>query len=411
MRFGFVSTRFAGTDGVSLESAKWAEVLKQSGHDIYWFCGLSDRPAEITQVVPEAHFEHPDIIALNETIWEKDTLSTTVNATVEKIRRRLREKIREFIDTRKIDVLVPQNTLTIPMNIPLGLALADIIRETGIPTIAHHHDFYWERDRFTGNATKPWLVEAFPPVLPSIKHVVINSAAKRDLESRFSIGATVIPNVMNFTEAAIASDDYAADLRERIGLLDTDRLILQPTRIIPRKGIELSIELLARLSDERNKLIISHDSGDEGHQYLDSLRQLADSKNVDLRLIGNLISTERTFAVDGSKLYTLEDLYPVADFVTFPSLYEGFGNALLEAIHFGKPLLVNRYSVFIEDIEPVGLNLISIDGSITNESVDDVSKWLEAPPDPARNREIASRHFGYGVLQHRLKDLLESLNK
>jgi hypothetical protein len=36
---GFVSTRFAGNDGVSLEAAKWAEVLEASGHRCYWFAG------------------------------------------------------------------------------------------------------------------------------------------------------------------------------------------------------------------------------------------------------------------------------------------------------------------------------------------------------------------------------------
>lgn len=42
-RIGFVSTRFAGTDGVSLEAAKWAEVLEQEGHECYWFAGELDR--------------------------------------------------------------------------------------------------------------------------------------------------------------------------------------------------------------------------------------------------------------------------------------------------------------------------------------------------------------------------------
>jgi hypothetical protein len=28
---GFVSTRFAGTDGVTLESSKWAEIMKKTG--------------------------------------------------------------------------------------------------------------------------------------------------------------------------------------------------------------------------------------------------------------------------------------------------------------------------------------------------------------------------------------------
>ena len=40
---GFVSTRFAGTDGVSLEAAKWSETLQKSGHRCFWFAGELDR--------------------------------------------------------------------------------------------------------------------------------------------------------------------------------------------------------------------------------------------------------------------------------------------------------------------------------------------------------------------------------
>ena len=58
--------------------------------------------------------------------------------------------------------------------------------------------------------------------------------------------------------------------------------------------------------------------------------------------------------LEGKKVYTLWDLYHHADFVTYPSIYEGFGNALLEAIYFRKACLINRYSIFIRDIEPKG---------------------------------------------------------
>jgi len=34
----------------------------------------------------------------------------------------------------------------------------------------------------------------------------------------------------------------------------------------------------------------------------------------------------------------------------YPSLFEGFGNAFLEAVYYRKPMLVNRYSIFIADI-------------------------------------------------------------
>ena len=54
-----------------------------------------------------------------------------------------------------------------------------------------------------------------------------------------------------------------------------------------------------------------------------------------------------------------------ADFVTYPSLYEGFGNALLEAIYFRKPVLINRYSIFVRDIEPKGFRLLTMDGFVT----------------------------------------------
>ena len=53
---GFISTRFAGQDGVSLESAKWAEVLWEDRHISYWYSGQSDRDPGISFVVPEAYF-------------------------------------------------------------------------------------------------------------------------------------------------------------------------------------------------------------------------------------------------------------------------------------------------------------------------------------------------------------------
>ena len=51
--------------------------------------------------------------------------------------------------------------------------------------------------------------------------------------------------------------------------------------------------------------------------------------------------------------------------VTYPSLYEGFGNAFLEAVYFHKPILVNRYSVYIVDIEPKGFEVVAMDGFLT----------------------------------------------
>ena len=100
-----------------------------------------------------------------------------------------------------MDLLVPRNALAIPMNLPLGLALTEFIAETGIHTFARHHDFYWERQRFVVNAVHDILDATFPPSLPSIKHVVINSPARSELAQRKGIAASMVANVFDFDSA------------------------------------------------------------------------------------------------------------------------------------------------------------------------------------------------------------------
>jgi len=58
---GFISTRFAGTDGVSLETEKWARVFEKERYHCFYFAGELDRPAAQSYLVPEAHFQHPEI--------------------------------------------------------------------------------------------------------------------------------------------------------------------------------------------------------------------------------------------------------------------------------------------------------------------------------------------------------------
>lgn len=403
MNVGFVSTRFAGTDGVSLESLKWAEVLGRMGHRCFWFSGLSDRPEESSVVVPEAHFAHPEIEAIAAAVWGNDILPVETAAAVELHRKGLRAALCQFMDRFAIDLLVPQNAITIPMNLPLGLALADLIREAGIPSLAHHHDFYWERERFSGAAALPFLEEAFPPNLPGIAHAVIHSGAKSELKSRFGIDAVLVPNVMEFEQPPPVSRWTRAELLSRIGFGPDDRIILQPTRVVPRKGIEHAIELVHRLGDPRNRLVVSHEAGDEGLVYRDELLAMAGETGVPLLFLE---------PGDASQPL-LGDLYHHADFVTFPSLYEGFGNALLEAVWFRKPVLVNRYPVYRCDLEPCGFRFVTMDGAVDEAVVGAVRERL-ADPERTRveteaNAAIAREHFGYTVLRERVAELLDRL--
>ncbi|HHC72884.1 MAG TPA: glycosyltransferase family 1 protein, partial [Thiotrichales bacterium] len=147
-RIGFISTRFAGTDGVSLESAKWAEVLWEDRHVSFWYGGRLDRAPDVSMCIPEAWFQHPDSAWINDHLWGANRRTPRLTRRIRDLTAYLKETLHEFVDRFDISVLVIENVLTIPMHVPLGLAVAEFLAETELPAIAHHHDFYWERSRF-----------------------------------------------------------------------------------------------------------------------------------------------------------------------------------------------------------------------------------------------------------------------
>ena len=407
---GFVSTRFAGTDGVTLEASKWSSVFKTCGHRHFWFAGLLDRSPERSFLVPEAFFQHEKNRWIDQQIFGKKRRDPAVSDAIFDLKTYLKKQLNEFIRAFNIHLLVAENILTIPMHIPLGIALTEIIAEKQIPTIAHHHDFYWERTRFAVNAVGDYLRMAFPPKLPGIEHVVINSAAQEELALRTGISSIIIPNVLDFENPFQINEKQTEAFWQSIGLQKNDVKIVQPTRIIQRKGIEHAIQLVEELNDPRYKLIISHEAGDEGFEYAEWLKQDARQRGVDLRLVNIHMSDPMNPDVNHKETCSLWDVYPHADFITYPSLYEGFGNAFLEAVYFRKPLLINRYATFVQDIEPKGFDLIVMDGYLTHKTVLSVKEVLESSDRRIKmvdtNYGIASQHYSYHLLRRWLNIML-----
>lgn len=408
-RIGFVSTRFSGTDGVSLESAKWARILWDHRHVSYWYAGKLDRDPGASMLVPEAYFYDRDNVWINERAFGIRQRLPELTRKIYEVAEHLKHTLYEFKTQFEIDILVVENALCLPMHIPLGVAITHFIAETATPTIAHHHDFYWERPRFSVNAVEDFLTMAFPPTLPSLQHVTINSFAQEDLSWRKGASSILVPNVLDF-ETAPPEEPAETDFRQRIGLEEDDIMLLQPTRVVPRKGIEHSIALVSQLKNPKCKLVVSHESGDEGLEYQDSLIELAEQSGVDLRFVhAQLPSANRSGIAEGPGI-SLAEVYAQADLITYPSLYEGFGNALLEAFYYRKPVLVNRYSIFISDIEPKGFKVITMNGFLTRNVLEQVRKVIA---DKKYRNEMVDHNFGlgkkffsYSVLRRRLRSLI-----
>ncbi|MFV2070700.1 MAG: glycosyltransferase family 1 protein, partial [Pirellulales bacterium] len=82
----------------------------------------------------------------------------------------------------------------------------------------------------------------------------------------------------------------------------------------------------------------------------------------------------------------------------------------LEAFYFRKPVLVNRYSIFINDIEPKGFRVISMDGYLTRDTVDQVRRVIEdrtyREEMVHHNYEQGKAFFSYSVLRRCLRALI-----
>jgi len=410
-RIGFVGTRFTGTDGVSLETRKWAEVLKRLGQEVYYFAGVSDQPQEISFVVPEAHFLHADVKKIADISYRSNTRPPEITRLTHELRSYLKERLYEFIRKYDIELLIAENSLSIPMHIPLGLALTEVIAETGLPVIGHHHDFAWERKRFLVNCIGDYLEMAFPPRLPNIQHVVINSLAATEMGKRRGMNVSVIPNVMDFDNPPAPPDDYTVSLRADLGIGPDEGFFLQPTRPLQRKGIEYALELIRRL-ETNTQLVISHAGGDEGDEYVEHVRVLARLMDVRVNFVSGIIKTERGTTKDGRKVYTLDDVYPQADLVTYPSLLEGFGNAFLEAVFFRRPIFVNNYTIYSIDIKPKGFRTVEFNGYVNKETLKHVKKVLEdrefAQEMSEHNYQLAKQYYSYTVLERQLHMLLHT---
>jgi hypothetical protein len=401
MKVGFVSTRFAGLDGVSLEAAKLVPAIEDAGHDVVWFAGeLGDAFAPGVEY-PPVHFDTPENAALQRRAFGSGGAQPDLEAEILELAAGLKPHIVRFLRDFDVDVAYVHNALSIPMQLPVAVALTQALVENGTRAVGHHHDFAWERAHFADCAVPRILEEYFPPVWEGMSHVVINSLAQRSLAERKGVGSTLIPNILDFERGPQRAADGTA-FRRAAGIADDAMLLLQPTRVLKRKGIESTIRLAAALGPPA-VVAFSH-AADRDVEYWNRLVGLAEELRVEMRF-------HDTVPEDSPDSPWLGDAFAAADLVCFPSIQEGFGNALVEALFFKRPLFVNRYDVYAADIAPMGVQAVEMDGDVNRDVVEEVRDLLASPAEieamVEHNYRVGTEHLSHQVVRERLIPLLE----
>lgn len=442
-RIAICHFRIGYTDGVSLEIEKWKNVLEKIGHTIYLLAGQSSNP-EVT-VIPQLGCDSHEINRIYRNSFQLLNDFPSEEALcqeIHKIASEIEEKIYSFLKEFSIELLDIENIWSLPLNIPAAIALYRIIDSAGIKVVSHNHDFFWERPCFnypTCKVIRDILDNYYPPRHKLINHTVINSLAQDELKKRRGIHSTVIPNILDFEGLEWKADDYNYNFKKALGLNQRDIVILQATRIVPRKGIELAIDLVKELAkpenlllmkekglydkrvvDKKSRVVLVFPNLIEDIDYFKLLEEKIKEDNINALFINDLVDAKRKIE-NKRKIYSLWDTYVFADLVSYPSLYEGWGNQLLEAIRAKLPIVLFEYEVYRKDIKPAGFKVISLGNRLIGKDIwglnkIDYSYIREASQEAIRlltdlpyRQKIVEHNFSLGKQFYSLTTLREYL--
>ena len=161
------------------------------------------------------------------------------------------------------------------------------------------------------------------------KIICVSEQCRRDILEDYRLppnDVIVIRNGVNLDRFTPANrDSRSAGIRRDLGATEGDTVFLFAGSGFRRKGLRFAIEGLARLGpDARARLWVL------GHGEFGRYRRLA----------ARLKLKDRVFFL--GRRDQVEPVYAAADAFVFPTLYDPFPNACLEALACGLPLILSR---------------------------------------------------------------------
>lgn len=431
MNVGIIHSLIGKNDGVSI-------VIDQTVHAM-----VDDMGIELGSIFFLAAHTSPRFNAeTNDIFWHKNDIHKAIlkyfcEDTPEGFDELIHEKacyakeiIKEFVVKNNIDLLIAHNT-SHPYNFITAVGLGYFIeelREQGFiwpKVMVWWHDSYFERDRFSNPnpVIKKYLkylpgteidgIAFINKTQPALAKKLFKSLNNPNVENFFTDRAIVVPNTSsidwdwedkdwnngklisppmdNYNEAFLHDIGLIDEIEKRNFTIEDTVILLQHTRIVPRKKIEVALDFAIQLERRFLKdglrkcvtLLISGHSGDEQFEYKKMLSEYYEKlikqypkSNVLLIYGEDRILSHRDIIVD-KKYYNFYEIPAIISHYggigTYFSSVEGFGNNLLEMVSFGLPVVINKYDVYQSDIEHLGFKFPAIEECIlTNELVEDV---------------------------------------
>ena len=254
---------------------------------------------------------------------------------------------------RGFHILIAHNVMTMPYNLPLTLSLLRIAEEALLPVVGWNHDSPYFYSGYPQHLDlPPW--DVLRHFHSCMHYVVISESRKKQFSQLYGREdqIDVIPDGID-PISFLGLDPVSLQLIQERELFSGDFLMIQPSRLHPRKNIELSIQVTRALQDRGLNARLLVTGAYDHHEpttvdYARSLIRLSQELGIEKRV---LILTEYQSQDEGTlrrDRITVRDLYLISDILFLPSREEGFGIPLLEAGMLKLPVVCSDIPVFRE---------------------------------------------------------------
>lgn len=171
-----------------------------------------------------------------------------------------------------------------------------------------------------------------PRIAKVSKHVItVSEFSKNDIISSYKIDhnkiSVVYGAVFKEDSANKPSEDFIAKLESQ---LDEKDFILSVGSIDPRKNIKNTIKAFLEIKDQHKLKLMFIGGYNRSFNKDHELDILIESNKSEVKFFGYVTDDE------------LRILYSKAKFFIYPSLFEGFGLPPLEAMYYGRPVIVSN---------------------------------------------------------------------
>jgi glycosyltransferase involved in cell wall biosynthesis len=277
-------------------------------------------------------------------------------AEFEKLKDDIKQELKPLFSD--LNSCIIHNIPSMPFNFAATAAVNELTDELKKRFIFWLHDTILVREEWEGSFSK------FPFKLLHHKNKKITFVtptsfrAKQfdSLKQPFRIRRMkVVPNGIS-VEEYLKIDKITKQLMTRMGLSFDDFIIITPVRILPRKNIELALNVVHELvhisGRKKIKLLITGPPGNdpESVAYESKLRSIIKMRRLQESVIfcHDLVSFKREFSNNKVTKWSVADVYNIADLVFIPSKEEGFGLPVIEAGAARKLVFCSRIPPFQE---------------------------------------------------------------